>query len=109
MASIIINGVTYSGNSVSVNNGNVIIDGKGVNVVSKNINISVNGDIKNLDVDSCNMLKVGGNVDWLNTVSGDVEVKGDIKNNVKTVSGDVFCMNIGGNVSTVSGDIDKRL
>lgn len=105
---ISINGTTYNGNSVTIINGKVIVDGKDMTPDAKNIDIRVVGDISKLSVDICDSLTVTGNVNDLNTVSGDVSIGGDVSQNVKTVSGDVKCGNIGGKVTTVSGDIKNK-
>jgi DUF4097 and DUF4098 domain-containing protein YvlB len=60
-----------------------------------------------LNVDACSTISVNGNVKALKTISGDVEVTGNIEGEVNTTSGDIECEgNIGGSVRTVSGDID---
>jgi hypothetical protein len=122
---IIINGKSYNGNSVSISNGKIIIDGNNVTPENaKQISIVVNGDIDNLNVDYCEKIEVAGNVATLQSTSGNVDVKGDansiqttsgdvdvegnIKGSVTTMSGDVDCQNIGGTVKTMSGDIKYR-
>lgn len=89
MSTITINGNTYSGNNITVVNGKVIIDGVDFTPDSKEINISVAGDIAELRVDSCNKLNVQGNAGNINTKSGDVEIGGDVSGNVQSMSGDV--------------------
>lgn len=109
MSTITINGNTYSGNNITVVNGKVIIDGVDFTPDSKEINISVAGDIAELRVDSCNKLNVQGNAGNINTKSGDVEIGGDVSGNVQSMSGDVDVSgSIGGSVSTMSGDIKYR-
>ena len=123
---MIINGVYYSGSSICVSNGKVIIDGKDCTPDAKIINITVDGDIEKIDADNCNKIEVkrnvtkgiktmsgdvtiGGKVEGdVSTQSGDIECDGDIGGSVKTMSGDVKCGNISGDVSTLSGDIKKR-
>ena len=108
MGTITINGNTYSGNSVVVTNGKVIINGKDVTPDSKEINISVNGDVSELNVDACNKILIHGNVKDISTKSGDVDVTGDVSGNVNTMSGDVDCQNVGGSIKTMSGDVKHR-
>ncbi|MET3505433.1 hypothetical protein [Halalkalibacter oceani] len=109
MGTVNINGVTYQGNSIVVNNGRVIIDGKeAVPTKQKEINIQIQGDVKMLSIDSCNSLMVNGDAGSVKTTSGDVEIGGNVNGSVSTVSGDVECGDIRGSVSTVSGDIDSR-
>lgn len=99
-----INNNGYVGRSIIINNGKVIIDGKDVTPDSKTITIEIVGDIDNLSVDSCQTVKVQGDVNSLRTTSGDIEC-GDVKTDIKTTSGDIECKNIGGSVTTVSGDV----
>jgi len=99
-----INNKTYNGNSVIISNNKIIIDGVDQTPDSKNITINVVGNLQNLEVDSCESLKIDGNCYKVSTVSGDVICYG-IEGNVSTVSGDVECKIINGDVSTVSGDI----
>lgn len=108
MSAIIINGNIYSGNSIVVTNGKVIVNGKDVTPDSKDINIIVQGDIDELKVDACNKVFVTGNVNNISTKSGDIDITGIVEGNVQTMSGDVDCGNILGSVSTKSGDIKHR-
>lgn len=89
MASININGNIIAGRSINISNGRILVDGKDLTPDSKNITISVDGNIGTLEVDSCQK----------------VDIKGNVEGDVKTVSGDIRCYNVGGNVSAVSGDI----
>lgn len=104
---ITINGKTYSGNNVIVNNGNVIVDGNNVSVGDTHeINIKVTGNIDSLKVASCNSCVVNGSVGSLESTSGNVKV-GDVSGNVKTVSGNVYANQVNGSVHTVSGNISQ--
>lgn len=103
---ITINGTTYHGSSITMKNGKVIVDGEEVKTGdAKTINISVNGDITNLEVDACNELQVTGSVGSLRTISGDVTVTGDVDGSVQSTSGDIECGHVQGSVQTVSGDV----
>lgn len=103
-----INGKVYQGNSISIKNGNIIIDGNKVETDEKQISIIVNGNIESIDADSCERIEVTGNIGKISTVSGDVRISGDVNGSVKTISGDVRCGNVSGSVDTVSGDIEHR-
>ena len=52
MSSVTINGKTYTGNNIIVSNGKIMVDGKNVTSDDKVINITVNGNIDSLKVDS---------------------------------------------------------
>lgn len=108
MSTIIIQNNTYSGNSIVITNGTIFIDGKDVTPDSKEINISVVGDIEELKVDACNKVSVEGNVKSISTQSGDIEVSGDVHGSISTMSGDVDCNKVSGSVSTISGDIKHK-
>lgn len=106
---ITINGQTFYGDNVTIRNGKVIVDGKDHTPSdSKSISISIQGDLKDLSVDCCNKVDIKGNVGTAKTVSGDIDISGDIAGGASTVSGDIKCGNIGGSVSTVSGDIKNK-
>lgn len=109
MGMIIVNGVSYEGNDITIRNGRVIIDGKDATPVeAKEINVVVNGDINKLQADVCETLEVTGSVGSLSTISGDVSIDGDISGPVTTISGDVNCGSINGPVSSVSGKITHK-
>lgn len=108
-STISINGQNFQGNNVSISNNKVYIDGKLQDTEKyKEINIVINGNIKKLSVDSCDKVEVTGDVTSLKTMSGDVEVKGNVLGDIKTMSGDIDCNNVEGNISTMSGDIKHR-
>ena len=129
MNKVIINGVTIITNgkgNVVVKNGKVYVDDilQDTNNM-KEINISIEGDVKNLEVDVCNKVSVCGNIGSISTSSGDVEVSGDVSYGIKcssgdvevegcvngdiqTSSGDVKCGPVSGNVKTKSGDIKNK-
>lgn len=105
---ITINGksISYSGNgSISIVNGKVIVDGKRIDSEdSKTINITILGDIKDLNIDYCETISVSGTVGDLQTTSGDVNCK-DISGDVQSTSGNIECGNVNGSVKTVSGNV----
>lgn len=99
---ITINGKTYQGNSVTVINGRVIIDGKEVKdgSVPKNVLlIQVEGELGELTTDaSVNCGEVRGNIEAggsvnCDTVGGDISAGGSV--NCDTVHGNI---NAGGSV-----------
>ena len=103
-----INGQSYSGRNITITNGKVIIDGKNLTPDgdTKEIKIAVQGDVDSINVDVCETIYVEGTVGQIKTSTGDVKVKGNIvAGNVKTMSGDVTCLNVSGDVKTMSGDI----
>ena len=102
-----ING-TYIGNNLTIRDNKIIIDGKDVTVDTKEVTISIDGNVEKLEVDYCQKLFVNGEVGHIKTLSGDVEVSGEVKGSIQTMSGDVDCGNVNGSISTISGNIKHR-
>lgn len=107
MSQIIINNSSFTGRNVTIINNKIIIDGKDVTPDSKEINISITGNVDNLEVDYASKIEVQGNVDSLRSGSGNVICKGVI-GNVQTGSGDVDCENVQGNIQTGSGGVNAN-
>lgn len=109
MNTVTVNGKTFVHNgSISISNGKVIVDGKDITPESKNINIIVNGNIDRIKVDSCDHVTVTGNAESVETMSGDININGDVNGFVKSMSGDIKCGHVSGKVSTMSGDIKNK-
>lgn len=103
---VIINGVEYVGDNISVNGNKVVIDGVEQlgSLLPGPINIQVEGDVGSITTTSGNINC--GNVGMLSTTSGDIEVSGFINGNINTTSGDIRVGgDIHGNINTISGDI----
>lgn len=122
MNTIIINGNRYTGNSVSVINNKVFIDGVDQTPNAKQITIGIEGNIENLTVDYADSITVTGDVgrvksgsgnvtcrnvgtDGVTTGSGNVEVGNSVLGDVKTGSGNVKSNTIAGSAKTMSGNI----
>jgi hypothetical protein len=104
---ITINGKTYQGNNLQITGNRVYIDGKPVDQEEdeKTINISVDGDIQTLKVDSCNQIDVTGNCKSVNSTNGNIQVKGNIEGDVVNKNGNIVCRNVSGSVTTKNGNI----
>lgn len=99
-----INGVSYQGSNIRIENGILTIDGKRPSqVMDHNISIQVNGDVESIDAGS-GRVTVAGNATNISTGSGNVKC-GDADGNVQTGSGNITCKNIKGSVRTGSGNI----
>lgn len=105
---IVINGNQISCGSISIHDGEVLVDGKEVDndeifnmvgsghwwlkplfaLTKRFIKIEINGDVGQVDV-----------------VSGDVFVSGSVGGDIIAMSGDVKAGNVYGSVSTLSGSI----
>jgi len=98
---------TYRGNNIVVTNGKVFIDGKEADTSDqKTINITVEGNVETLKVDSCESVTVTGNAGSVQTSSGMVKIDGHVNGSVQTMSGSVKCGPVSGNINTMSGDIE---
>jgi hypothetical protein len=110
-ASVNINGVVVTNaRSMSIKNGVITVDGKEIDTKdAKQITIEVVGDLKDLNADVIERITVHGNVDTVKTMSGDIDVEGNVDGNVNSMSGDIKVGGtVSGNVSTMSGDIRHR-
>lgn len=91
--------ITYNGRTINIPqssrmelvDGQILIDGK---------------PFEQYDKADCPIIKIEltGNVEHVQTQTGDVEVHGDV-HNAKTMSGDIKCKVIEGDPKTMSGDI----
>lgn len=98
-----------SGSNVSFENGNIVVGSSSFNLSEfgdeKVVNIVVHGEVGSIDGGFASVT-VNGNVDSVQTVSGSVDIEGEVRGSVKTVSGAVRAAgSIHGNVKTVSGSI----
>lgn len=87
---VYINGVSYQGNSVCIIGDKVFVDGT----------VSSGSLVGNL------VVTVNGSCESVATASGDINVKGEVKGNLKSASGDISCGNVLGSVFSTSGDIE---
>lgn len=113
MNTITINGKTYAGkNSVVISNGKVIVDGVDVtsDEKSKVINVVFSSDYAgDLTLKQCSNIQIKGDVKGnVTTSSGDIQCR-DVEGSISTSSGNVKVKNVQGSVTTVSGDISKSL
>lgn len=102
---VVINGKSYTGNNVTVNNDQVFIDGQLVSSSQPAITIEVTGDVEKLETTSGNVT-VNGDAGEVKTVSGGVRC-GHVMGNATSTSGNIRCHYVNGNIHTVSGDVDK--
>lgn len=108
---VTVNGQTYRNilGDVSIINNKIFVNGKPLSDLNKlsekNIIINIDGNIESLSVDCCQAVSITGDVDNVKTSSGDIDIKGNVKNGIQTASGDIQCGNVEGNISTKSGDI----
>lgn len=112
MNKITINGKTIKskGTNISIINNKIIIDGitvENFDDYTKDIEITIEGNVNKLETTSGNVT-VKGDVGEIETASGDIEIDGDCGGSIRTASGDVRCENVQGDVKTMSGDIRRK-
>lgn len=107
---IVIDGIVYTSDTIKTlynEHGNICADGKTIihTNSSPHFYISIDGDTKSVTTISGD-ININGQISGsVQTISGDVNTTSDIKGKVDTTSGDVFARVIDKEVSTVSGDV----
>ena len=96
---------SIEGNSVSIINNKIFVDGKEIETEEKVINIIVEGNLDKLEVDCCNSIKVNGVTKDIEVSNGNITISGDVKGNVNNVNGNIIAKTINGNCKTTNGDI----
>ncbi len=104
---IVINGKSYKGNSLQINDNEILIDGRRVDDQEdqKVINITVDGNIDTLNVDSCDKLEITGDCGNVTSKNGDIQISGNIDGDVTNKNGNIMCRNVSGDVETKNGSI----
>jgi hypothetical protein len=87
-------------------NDKVFIDGKEVidGEEQKTIHIVIEGNVDTLNIDTCNELKIKGDVGTITHTNGNVvchNVNGDVINK----NGNIVCRNVSGDATTKNGNV----
>ena len=96
---------SIKGNSISIINNKIFVDGKEIETEEKEINIIVEGNLDKLEVDCCNSIKINGVTKDVEVTNGNIAISGDVKGNVNNVNGNIIAKVINGNCKTTNGDI----
>lgn len=96
---------SIEGNSVSIINNKIFVDGKEIETEEKVINIIVEGNLDKLEVDCCNSIKVNGVTKDIEVSNGNIAISGDVKGNVNNINGNIIAKVINGNCKTTNEDI----
>ena len=96
---------SIEGNSISIINNKIFVDGKEIETEEKVINIIVEGNLDKLEVDCCNSIKVNGVTKDVEVSNGNISINGDVKGNVNNINGNIIAKAINGNYKTTNGDI----
>lgn len=91
-----------NGNRTIIINGSI---GTVIDNVGTDQTINLDGETINVGGFASVSVVVHGNAGSIRTMSGDVQVDGDVNGSVSTMSGEVRCNHLRGNASTMSGDI----
>jgi hypothetical protein len=112
---VTVNGVAIPGRTISMTNGVLFVDGKryeekegeaGAVVGCKELTIVINGNVRGSVSTTSGNVKVTGNCETAKSVSGDVEIDGDVTGSVSSVSGDVRVSGkVSGSASSISGRV----
>lgn len=109
--------ITYNGRTINIPqssrmelvDGQILIDGKPFEQYDKAdcpiIKIEITGNVESIETESGDVT-IQGDASNIHTMSGDVRCNA-VSGNVNTMSGDVTCDNIKGHCSTMSGDIRR--
>ncbi|RZK31176.1 MAG: hypothetical protein EOO63_04845 [Hymenobacter sp.] len=107
-----INGKSYTGRKIEQRNGRIFVDDRdvtdevGVGIEHRAFNITIQGTVERIE--NCDQVTVNGNASKVKTVSGAIEITGDVTGDVESVSGSIHCGKVAGKVKTVSGDIKTK-
>ena len=96
---------SIEGNSISIINNKIFVDGKEIETEEKVINIIVEGNLDKLEVDCCNSIKVNGVTKDVEVSNGNISINGDVKGNVNNINGNIIAKAINRNCKTTNGDI----
>lgn len=104
-----INGRKFTGSNVSIVGGKIIVDGKEVEGLEgeKEITVNVEGNLVNLRTDH-GVVNVKGSAESIQSVNGNINVGGCVYGDVKTVNGNIDCKAVKGSVSSINGNIKTQ-
>lgn len=99
-----------SNKSIFVKKNKIIVDGVDVTPKTddKVINITIEGNPSSVNVDVCESLTVNGNVNRVESATGDIVIHGNVNGNVENGSGDIDCGDVSGDVETGTGDVNCK-
>ena len=99
---------------ITIVNGKMLVNGNPIEEYDeatkdeKVVNITIEGDVERLEVDTCETITVNGNVKRIKTNMGSVEISGDVSGDVHANMGSITCGNIEGDCHANMGSIFKR-
>ena len=107
MFNSISNSIQISGNNITRIGNKLIIDGQEIdlNKPQQIINITINGNVENLDVPVLGTVNIQGDCKSVDITNGSINIQGSVSCDVKTVNGSIKANSILGKCSTVNGSI----
>ena len=100
----IINGRSYSGNNITIKNGEVYVDGvRQADLPEGEREVIVSGDVVSVTSDTGN-ITVHGGAGSVSSTNGSVKC-GDVAGSVTSVNGNITASTIMGNASSVNGNV----
>ena len=99
-------------NSMVINGGKITIDGKPLSELDREddkiINITIEGDVERLEIDTCTNIHVKGDAKRIKTNMGDIEIHGNVDGDVHTNMGSITCGKVSGDCHTNMGSIRQN-
>ena len=101
------NSIQISGNNITRVGNKLIVDGQEINLDKPQqiINITINGNVENLDVPVLGTVNIQGDCKSVDITNGSINIQGSVSGDVKTVNGSIKANSILGKCSTVNGSI----
>ena len=99
--------VQINGNTITRVGNKLIVDGQEIdlNKPQQIINITIDGNVENLDVPILGTLNIQGDCKSVDITNGSINIQGSVSGDVKTVNGSIKANSILGKCSTVNGSI----
>ena len=100
--------------NISIVNGKVLVNGKSINEFEevtkdeKIINITIEGNVERLEVETCEKIIVHGDAKRIKTNMGSIEISGNVEGDVHSNMGSITCGNVEGDCHANMGSIIKR-
>ena len=101
------NSIQINGNTITRVGNKLIVDGQEINLDKPQqiINITINGNVENLDVPVLGTVNIQGDCESVEVTNGSINIQGNVSGDVQTVNGSIKANSILGKCSTVNGSI----
>lgn len=109
--SVYVNGKLVTGKTISVDNGVVMVDGKRLDADGgyQHLKIEIHGNVAGNVKTNTGDVHVTGDTSAVTTMSGDVDVGGNVNGSASTMSGNVTVHGkLRGDASSMSGKVSRR-